>query len=69
MAGAALGAYTFAKPFLAAPNPLLVVVSLVPVVAALSQVWADRLALATAGTRISSRRTRPSTMGIRAARS
>src|SRR5262245_27152373 len=36
----------FTKPFLSAQNPLLVVVSLVPVVAALSQVWADKLALA-----------------------
>ena len=36
----------FAKPFLSAKNPVLVVVALVPVVAALSQAWADRLALA-----------------------
>jgi hypothetical protein len=36
----------FAKPFLSAKNPLLVAVSLVPVVAALTNVWADRLALA-----------------------
>ena len=36
----------FAKPFLSAQNPALVVVALVPVVAALSQAWADKLALA-----------------------
>ena len=36
----------FAKPFLSAQNPALVVVTLVPVVAALSQAWADKLALA-----------------------
>jgi hypothetical protein len=36
----------FTKPFLGARNPLLVAVSLVPIVAALTQVWADRLALA-----------------------
>ena len=36
----------FAKPFLGAQNPALVVVTLVPVVAALSQAWADKLALA-----------------------
>ena len=35
-----------AKQFLTAQHPLLVVVGLVPVVAALSQVWADKLALA-----------------------
>jgi hypothetical protein len=39
-------ALAFAKPFLSARNPLLVAVSLVPVVAALTNVWADRLALA-----------------------
>ena len=39
-------ALAFAKPFLSATNPLLVAVSLVPVVAALTNVWADRLALA-----------------------
>jgi hypothetical protein len=36
----------FTKPFLSARNPALVVVTLVPVVAALSQAWADKLALA-----------------------
>lgn len=36
----------FVKPFLRAQNPALVVVTLVPVVAALSQAWADKLALA-----------------------
>ena len=36
----------FTKPFLSAQNPALVVVTLVPVVAALSQAWADKLALA-----------------------
>ena len=36
----------FAKPFLSARNPLLVAVSLVPAIAALTNVWADRLALA-----------------------
>jgi hypothetical protein len=39
-------ALAFAKPFLSARNPLLVAVSLVPVIAALTNVWADRLALA-----------------------
>jgi hypothetical protein len=39
-------ALAFAKPFLSATNPLLVAVSLVPVIAALTNMWADRLALA-----------------------
>jgi hypothetical protein len=39
-------ALAFTKPFLGAAHPLLVAVGLVPIGAALSQVWADRLALA-----------------------
>lgn len=39
-------ALAFLKPFFSAQHPLVVAISLVPVIAALSQVWADKLALA-----------------------